>query len=149
MGTAATVTCQVPMTLTSKMRRHTSGVAASRSPWGMTWVVPALLTSTSSRPWRAIDLLDQMAGPGLVGHVGLDVAGGGQFGGQGLAGLDRGRRVDDHGGPGAANRRAVAAPIPDEEPVTSTVRPRKASSRDGAEWTAEVGHGPSVGPRVP
>ena len=30
-GTAATVTCQVPITFTSKILRHTSGVAASRS----------------------------------------------------------------------------------------------------------------------
>src|SRR4051812_23383101 len=49
-GRAATVTCHVPTTFTSKIRRHTSGVTASRSWWGMTTVVPALFTSTSSPP---------------------------------------------------------------------------------------------------
>src|SRR5436309_6344684 len=47
-GIAATVSCHVPTTLTSYNRRNTSGVAASRSPCGITIVVPALFTRTSS-----------------------------------------------------------------------------------------------------
>ena len=98
-STAATVTCQVPKTLTSKIRRQTSGVAASRSWWGMTSVVPALLTRTSSPPWRGDRPVHQ--GPCLVldGHVGLDVARVGQLVGQRLAGRHRRRRIDDDSGP--------------------------------------------------
>ena len=52
-GNAATVRDQVPKTLTSKIRRHTSTEAASRSWWGITAVVPALLTRVSRRPQRS------------------------------------------------------------------------------------------------
>ena len=97
-GTAATVSCQVPMTFVSKMRRHTSGDAASRSLWGITAVVPALLTRTSSRPWSATVSVDESDAVGLDGDVGLHVGGVAELGGQGTTGVDRRDRVDHHGG---------------------------------------------------
>ena len=94
------------------------------------------------------DLVDQIVGLASIGDVGLDVAGVGQFGGQGLAGLDRVDELMTTVAPDAANRRAVAAPMPDDEPVTRTIWPRK---RLVGRWarTGRVGHGPSVGPGWP
>jgi hypothetical protein len=43
--------------------------------------------------------------------------------------------------PAAANRRAVAAPIPEDEPVMRTVCPRKAASRA----VGEGGRGADMG----
>ena len=52
-STEARLTYQVPITLVLKMRCQISSVAPARSAWGTTWVHPALLTSTSSRPQRS------------------------------------------------------------------------------------------------
>ena len=134
-ATAATVTCQVPMTLTSKMRRHTSGEAASRSSWGMTCGGAGVVDQDVEPAVPGHDLVHQVPGLLLVGHVGLDVAGVGELGGQGLA---RPRSSVDElmttVAPRPANRRAVAAPMPDDEPVTRTVCPSKVGRRG---WRAE------------
>jgi hypothetical protein len=49
-GTAVRTTFHVPITLTRRILSQIWAVAASRSSWGMTAVVPALLTTMSSRP---------------------------------------------------------------------------------------------------
>ena len=66
-GMAATDMAHVPKTLTSKIRRHTSTVAASRSWCGITAVVPALFTSVSRRPQRSSAAATSR--PGVSGSV--------------------------------------------------------------------------------
>ena len=51
---AATISDQAPKTFNSKISRHTSTLAASKSSWGITFVTPALLIKTSSFPYFSI-----------------------------------------------------------------------------------------------
>ena len=51
--------------------------------------------------------------------------------------------------PSAANRWAVAAPIPDDDPVTSTTWPCEGGGPRGGSVEGGLDHGPSVGPGWP
>ena len=54
-GIAARQPKKVPLRFTSRMSSQTCAVIPSRSVCGMKWVVPALLTSTSSPPSSRAD----------------------------------------------------------------------------------------------
>ena len=95
------------------------------------------------------DLVDQPPGLVLVGDVGLHVAGPGELGGQRLPASTDVDELMTTVAPEAANRRAVAAPIPDDEPVTRTVCSRNVVVTGVGEDGDRVGHGPSVGPDRP
>ena len=88
----------------------------------ITWVAPALLTSTSSRPWRSSvfrrawrRLPSPTTPPGRTTRRRARV--------RALAGCHARPRVDDDGRALLGERLAVSSPIPLDEPVTTTTLP--------------------------
>ena len=89
---------------------------------------PALLTSTSIRPWRAVTASTSRATASASAHIaGLEL---------GRPGTRRRRRrrgiarADDDARTMARKRSAIARPMPWVPPVTSTTRPVKSTMLD-------------------
>ena len=114
----------VPKTLTSKMRRHTSTDAAWRSWCGIKAVVPALFTSVSRRPHRSSGGGHESLRHAALGDVALHVVRVGKRSRRRPPLRTRnGRSSPAPTRPASAKARAVAAPIPLDEPVTTTTWP--------------------------
>ena len=130
MGSAAWVAPSTATTFSSIRARSSSAVVCSsvaESPR------PALLTSTSSRPQRAATSSTIARTASGVRHVHrVD----GRLGASARSARPRAAPADPCGArtapracPAPANARAVAAPIPDDAPVTSATRPRGSATR--------------------
>ena len=110
----------VAKTLTSKIRRHTSTDAASRSSWGITAVVPALFTSVSRRPQRSSAASTKFwAACGSAISPCTYTASGSDAATASPSATER-TELTTTPAPVAAKDRAVAAPIPLLDPVTMT-----------------------------
>ncbi len=118
------MTCQVPITLTSKIRRQTSGEAASRSEWGITAGGAGIVDQDVEAAVAGDHLIDQPGRLRLIGHVGLQVGRSRELGGErGARPRPSATELTTTVAPREANRRAVAAPMPEDEPVMSATWP--------------------------
>src|SRR5262245_8716676 len=124
-GMARRMRRKVPSRLTSRMRRKTSSVTASRSAWAMTWVTPALLTSTSRRPKRStVVAISRSASSASDTSAWTYTPLASDPATASPASTDD-DELTTTCAPSASKARAAASPMPLDEPVTMTTLPSK------------------------
>ena len=133
----ARVAKNVPLTLTAIT---SSQSAPEISSTGITGMMPAQLTSTSTLPWRDNDVLDEGADLRVRTHVERTPLGGAPRGPnaplRAPATPAASMSVATTSAPAAANRRAIASPIPRAAPVTSATFPSiRTSTSDSSGYT--------------
>ena len=111
------------------VRRQSSGSISSTPPVGP--AIPALLTSASSPPSEACDVIEQARDVRLRGDVRLGASGAGMSGAEVGEELVGRRRRYATRAPRAMSRSAIARPMPEAPAVTRTRRFRERKDVSG------------------